>query len=91
MRALLLGQGPAKVAASINVCRLNYAALSFQASLHYQVYSIGINLLCRYIRSFMLCTFSRNNFEVSDQYELHTKKISREIVVVFIKNLLATS
>ena len=91
MRALLLGQGPAKVAASINVCRLNYAALSFEASLHHQVYTIGINLLCRHIRSFMLCTLSRNYFVVSVQYELHAKKILREILVVFIKNLLATS
>ena len=72
MRALLLRQGPAKVAASINVCRLNYAALSFQASLHYQVYTIGINILCGHIRSFMLCTFSRNNFVVSVPYELCT-------------------
>ena len=80
MRALLLGQGPAKVAASINVCRLNYAALSFQASLHYQVYTIGINLLCRHIRSFILCTFSRNNFAVSVQHDLNTEKILREIV-----------
>ena len=74
MRALLLRQGPAKVAASINVCRLNYAALSFQASLHYQVHTTGINLLCCHIRSFMLCTLSRNYFVVSVQYELQTKK-----------------